>query len=481
MAEETGHNPNPFDFVPFCKEGPRLYTPDQLEKDQQIISGYLELQIKALTPVHIVGGITRDTECGQSSMYRQGSSPCIPASTIRGCLRSFIEAVTSGWVSQTNETYKEQHGKRHIGFNTYQNGRKPSYGGQPYGAEPAIDPAFRPPETYRGELDVASYLFGLVTTADNPHQEDNAKGFAAKGRVFVEDALLDENVLVREGYWVPDLGPRDQEAFFGGAHPSASNWWYMEPGFVKGRVARGHETAEFEGSRFRGRKFYYHQQPLTCIAEYEPGSWLYDERNGVEPYRVYLEAMEAQTTSQSFRVYFQSLPSKLLRLLVVSFLPGVNIRHKIGYAKALGYGSVELSLVDAQARIEQASPAVPRSLGSTRTINDWIEQGWYRPGHKELIDYVDCKALARLAMILGIQGMNDVIYTYPPYRLSNGGRDSTVFQKAIAWREIGDAGVNTAAPTKADAEKLWGTKRTINLELYQEKSNAWDIIRNRKP
>jgi hypothetical protein len=50
------HYPNPFDFVPF-PAAPILRTEEQFDALGEKLSGYLELEIKALTPVHVVGRV----------------------------------------------------------------------------------------------------------------------------------------------------------------------------------------------------------------------------------------------------------------------------------------------------------------------------------------------------------------------------------------------------------------------------------------
>ncbi len=107
------HNPNPFDFVPFARE-PKLLRPEDFDRMGRKISGYLDVTITALTPVHVVGTYQRGDGESQSRMYRQDGSPMIPAATIRGMLRAFIEALTSGWVSSATETYPKTYGQRHL-------------------------------------------------------------------------------------------------------------------------------------------------------------------------------------------------------------------------------------------------------------------------------------------------------------------------------------------------------------------------------
>ena len=80
----------------------------------------------------------------------------------------------------------------------------------------------------------------------------------------------------------------------GGAKPSASNWWYFEPSEVwkrnlydkdgyplLDRSGRPQQVAEFIGDHLRGRKFYYHQDPVACVKMYHPDSnyWAYSKNH----------------------------------------------------------------------------------------------------------------------------------------------------------------------------------------------------------
>jgi CRISPR/Cas system CSM-associated protein Csm3 (group 7 of RAMP superfamily) len=86
------HYPNPFDFVPFTS-APILRAEEQFDALGEKFSGYLELEIKALTPVHVVGRVEGGAAEHKSFFFRQSGLPCIPASSIRGCLRAFTEAL----------------------------------------------------------------------------------------------------------------------------------------------------------------------------------------------------------------------------------------------------------------------------------------------------------------------------------------------------------------------------------------------------
>lgn len=413
------HNPNPFDFVPFA-EKPLLKHESEFDAMGEMYSGYLELRIKALTPIHVVGyqepcdEDCKDHKDRKSFMYRQGEDACIPAGTIRGCLRSFVEALTSGWVSQANNEYKKEYKKRHIGFRTFE-----AHPGteQP----PAVDPQYKP-KPLQGEdplLDVASYLFGIVVEKEGT-QEIAHESLARKSRVWVEDAYIANPNLDDDSYWVPDIYGT---AFMGGAKPSASSWWYLKPkpGLSRKRVVnrRGrHEVAEFLGDKFWGRKFYFHQDPEKCVRYYEPQNktWPYPKDNFC---KVHIECLRPTTSTNTFRIYVDRIPRQILMLLVMSIFPGHNIRHKIGYGKPYGFGSIEFLLEGAHMRIDGKDQRIPSELENYQEqISVWQNLSWDKTRMTAAgltLDLIDENVLKHLAMILGWIDFDKILFTYPPF------------------------------------------------------------------
>ena len=461
------YNPNPFDFVPLPSE-PWLYEREYLDKMGAKVSGYLEVDMKTLTPVHIVGSLQRSHGKARSAMVQQDGTYMIPAASIRGMLRAFIEALTGGWLSQVNETYAKDYRKRHVGFNLFEKYRDRNGRISP----PAVNPAFCPPRRPSDLLDIASYLFGIVT---EPEEKD-AEPLVLKSRVWVEDALIDANDLVQNQYWVPDIA--SEEAFMGGAHPSASNWWYFEPAEIWKRSVHHLELAEFVGRKLRGRKFYYHQNPVGTMRYYAPGGeWAYPD--GFQ--RVWLEAMEAGTTTQTFRIYVDRIPMKLVALLELALTPGKTIRHKLGYGKAYGYGSVAFSVKRSHLRTVMRG-TLPNSLDVYQfKLNDWNKK---LVTDLHLDDLIDKNALKWLARVLGWEDNSPLLFTYPRYA-------SGEFKTPVKWRDFqnkvskvmkvtGSVSVNAKQAWRV-AEALFDIKKPIHFRYYQEHGKGWDIIANRKP
>jgi len=487
------HNPNPFDFVPFTDK-PFLQTPEEFAKLGEPLSGYLELKLKALTPVHIVGYQQPDAKEGQSFMYRQDGRPCIPAATIRGCLRAFLEALTSGWVSQATAEYLKVPGpyhpkKRHIGFRTfdyYVNEGKTMRRTSP----PAVNPDFRSSIRADHMIDVASYLFGMVIEPESGQVVHEA--LARKAKVWVEDAFVDEAMLIKDKHWAPDIKHATQDAFMGGAKPSASNWWYLQPAEVWRRhvnTPMGPQiAAEFVGERFWGRKFYYHQDPDRCRQYYHPQNrnWNYSPDRPFYP--IQLECLEQDNSSETFRVYLDKVPESLAALLVLCLLPGVNMRHKLGYGKAYGYGSIEFDLQTARLRHDDGTPRLPATLSDLKPkAQEWLALAWHRERlaanglHNPILDW---QALAHLARILGTQNFDKLLFTYPPFTKKNF-MQPVLFEQ---WEDNAPNGIQVNSQTRvlgvqaqAIAASLFEIKRPIHFQYYQKKAKDWKMIESRTP
>ncbi|MDQ1261074.1 MAG: hypothetical protein QG575_255 [Euryarchaeota archaeon] len=474
------HYPNPFDFVPF-PSAPILRTEKQFDALGEKFSGYLELEIKALAPVHVVGSVEGDASENRSFFFRQNDQPCIPASSIRGCLRAFTEALTAGWVSQAQppEMYQKVYGRargmrnkgRHIGFCTLKDKND-------HGLPSAVNIAFKP-ELSDAKLDVASYLFGIVTEGKQTENKEQAR----KSKIWIEDAYLDPTSTSKEDYWIPDI--KIGNAFMGGAKPSASNWWYFKPAKIWKRNLSGTApVAEFVGENFRGRKFYFHQNPVKCIQKYDPknGEWSYPENKSHQStfHPIGLECMGPGKTTLRFRIYLDGVPRPLFSLLINILLPGEHIRHKLGYAKAYGYGSIEFILKSAKLRT--FGLGIPNALELQDVPGgNWDNKTLAKYG---IADFIDPEALVWLARILGWPP-EDLLFMYPQYKEHEFKQpiqySNFMHMTKIKMHASGMMKIKSTEQAQDIAEDLWSLKRPIDFRLYQEKANNWDIIEQRRP
>jgi CRISPR/Cas system CSM-associated protein Csm3 (group 7 of RAMP superfamily) len=456
---ELDHKPNPFDFVPFPEGGPKLFDKTELDSAGEHYSGYLEMKLTAKTPIHIVGKQDPEkgkagTKIAKSHFYREGGVPCIPGSSIKGMLRSFIEALTNGWVSQAQEKpYEKIKDKRFIGFSNYETVDS---------IRPAIPHGFVPEPSDRN-LDVASYLFGYVDSA----KKSNSDSSALKGKVIVEDALCRKDDL--QDHELIDI---EGDAFMGGPHPSATSWWYLRPKEVRKRNV----SSVYVGEGYWGRKFYYHQAPKECIAYYaDSTAW--------KTYKYKISCLQ-EGKSSTFRLYINRVPRHLLGLLCMSLCPGDTIRHKLGYGRAYGYGSVEFEITGAQLRKEKKADW-PEALEDMKDmVNKILEKKWLSEDFK---DFIHPESLNSLARILGWVPGDNIVFTYPPFTKTNFKTPVTFgqFKKACTSAKINQDIVNgkplSPGQPVAIVEKLWHTKKTIHLPLYQARAKGYSKIKARRP
>ena len=338
------HNPNPFDFVPFAEE-PTLKTIEEWMSFGEPRTGRITVEMKALTPVHIVGEQPMSgNNIQKSRFYRRGDKHYIPGSSMRGLLRAFVEAACNGWASQLTPYYEQEKTKHTYGFKVV-NSETPEKTkiSKLLSNNPSIDQRFCIPPSAEKGIDLASFLFGYI-----PGKSDDKNQFnpAWKGRITIDDAEVAKSQLSfgtkKQPHEIPDLN--DSDAFMGGPHPSASSWWYQYPHAIeKDEIPTSHNRAvtiyRFIGSGFRGRKFYFHQDPVKSIQAYKNIlKW-----NLLNFFPV--QCLEKGNCT-TFDIFFNNIPEQLFKILLFALEPGKRIRHKIGYGKAHGYGSIEFTIKD---------------------------------------------------------------------------------------------------------------------------------------
>lgn len=471
------HHPNPFDFVPLTRS-PRLRPGSFYDDLGAPVTGYMDVSLKALTPVHVVGYLNPSKGDAKSYIYETDGMPCVPGSTIRGCLRSFVEALTAGWISQANEEYTSKKGaSRSISFRTFEKYKDKKKG---YTASAAVDSSFKPAFHSEGEIDLASYLFGMVIESSEKEDATHSD-LARKSRIWIEDAHVEPEYVHWGKYIVPDIKGK---SFMGGANPSASNWWYFFPEKIRKKTSNRGESAEFVGGRFRGRKFYFHQDPSQCLRYYAE-NWAYSR----DPSEIKIECIEPERTCRPFRIYFEKIPRPLMALFYLVLAPGKHIRHKLGYGKAYGYGSVEFDVRALKFREHREQTRIPSRLEDhNELLAHWSGLTWdaevlNREGL--MPDLIDWEALNHLAKILSRENCEELIFVYPQFR-------PTEFKQVVKVRIAQDAMRNVGRPIHMNqvldpvdarriAERLWATKKTIHFELYQEKSKGWNLVQDRKP
>lgn len=487
------HHLNPFDFVPFANETPDLKTVEQWRSldPQGVVTGYFELQIEASTPVHIVGRQDNATSNGhklsQSHFCRRGNQALIPGSSIRGLLRAFIEAACNGWASQMTPHYEKKPSVRHVGFRVIKDSGETAAQTTKLNVDErlgvALPAKFAPVVASDNKVDLASFLFGYVSPQSN----------AWRGAVRIVDALIPIDTLAFAGpagsYLIPDI---DDSAFMGGPKPSASSWWYMHPHSVRLRRTSKGATSEFIGQGFRGRKFYYHQNPQRCVAWYggrnASGKPNWPTREAHPLYTYPVECLPAGAKTQAFRAYFEEIPEACLQLLLWALSPGNRLRHKIGYGKAYGYGSIAIETVGGSFRASRFSdPPLQPILARKDAIHAAL---WHREqlGNQGVGGFLHWPSLEKLAKILWWDENSSLLFTYPPFK--DGGflpsvrpnqltdllpdKDAEDFERGapIGLKKRGDILARKLAENNL--------RPALHFDVYQRNSSDFAAVDNRK-
>ena len=497
------HKPNPFDFVPFVESGPSLYPMKEFVTSDNLMTGYLTVCIKALTPVHIVGdqnavasdpknkskkNSKQDYRITSSSFFRRKGTAFIPSSTIRGCLRSFIETATNGWVSQFTPNYEKERQKHKYGFKvdgtvTVQNPKLfdtqiPS----------ALNEQYILPREVSDAIDVSSFLFGYTP-------ED---GKARQGRIVIEDAPINiAGIDEHKTSKVPDIL---HSAFMGGPHPSASSWWYQYPYQIRlsTLIVNGasKEGVDFIGSGYRGRKFYFHQNPEDCVKLYPVEENFLSSSTEHPVYPIPIECLKSGSATDDFRIYFEEIPEPLLKILILALTPGSpeitqgvpTLRHKLGYGKAYGYGSIEFIITGGKIRGE--SSGSPEVGYIKRLQNEVISSLWDFNKFKAIgiENYLHKESLEGLARILWFDPSESTLYQYPPFGDGGFKPGITEHQLKEVLDKISEEQLTrdkmimvSRVVGKNLARKLYqtGCRKALHFKVYQENSDNYQKIQQR--
>jgi len=468
------HYPNPFGFVPFAQESPTLKSTDEwLKIDEKLVTGYLNYQITALTPIHIVGQQQAEGKgcIKKSYFYRRNEKICIPGTSIRGMLRKFIEAVCNCWASQITPYFLTEKNHRNLAFMVIDS--KDEFikkdGKVDTDLKFSLSEEFYPQSDNQGKIDLASFLFGFIPN----------KGIGWKGRIRFEDAEISKSNLT-DKCKMPDI---TGDAFMGRPNPSAKTWWYHKPFGIRRRkktvllnnTERTFDVPDFIGSGYRGRKFYFHQNPNSCVEEYT--------HNWPSIYEFDLECLEATKKSNVFRIYFEEIPLRLLYLIIWALAPAYNLKHKMGYGKAYGYGSVHFDLVGC--KFNSLAYSKIDTLDNTSFFNELKDINWSNQTLQEkgIMEFIHYDTFKKLSHILYYEEPLNYIFTYPKF--SEEG-----FLPVVRMRDLKDVLNDLVIPksfvsgimelTEDEAYKIAkrlsqkGIKPALHFEVYQNSANGYN-------
>lgn len=349
--------PNPYGFVPLeDKETQRVWW---LEAENNIASyrpdrysGRITCVLHPETPIFVHGQEQQGKK--RRGFFQIAGRPGIPASSLKGVIRSIYEIVTDGCLSSLSQEYRGGRGSIQI------NKRLPS--------------AYLPCHDLK-VLCPACLLFGMVE--QNISGEQQARGLA--GRLSFSDA----KPIRVNAQW------RNMPAAGGGPQPRHGTFYFQRQG---------------EGGVL-GRKLYYHHR------DYEETLLLYGDGG-----RPGLMQVEMHSGDFRFDIDFVNLTETELNYLCYTLLLEDTIRHHLAYGKAYGLGSARIRIQNIDLLRGPGQTAVTRFLSlspeKTPSIDANVHAGL---GKKQWLKRSDGgKAYTEFSRILAWPGVD--LYQYPTYQ-----------------------------------------------------------------
>jgi len=309
----------PYDFVPFSPNSPNTSSPTGHDVYSGT-SGILKCTLTALTPLLVKGSDTGTG--GRRTPYyplENGRyTPIVPGTSLKGMVRSVFEVLTNSCVGLAAE------GKRLV-------------------------PSSHEKCPHRGALCPACRTFGYL-------KEGDEGGNVHRGLVNIGQATLQNDASRRTpALHLPALYGPNVTIDQGGRRVTNTRYY-------------GSEDAP------NGRKFYLHHRAFD------------DEFPHATQRRDYVEPLE-EGAELAFEVAFENLSSRLLTALVASLTLSDNaktgsgrekVRHKLGYGKPVGLGSVDIEIVratldaDPEQRYQQFDTSPGQKTG--QELAEWVEE-----------------------------------------------------------------------------------------------------------
>ena len=293
------HFPNPYDFVPLESGPDRSAKWRSQENAGQGLTGKITCELTVLTPL-FVGAVQPESQ-GQQVQYvpvRYGDTPVLPASALKGMLRSVMEAASNSCLGVLSVSYKDV-------------GKVTDSMAKGYRSCIRI-----------GELCPVCALMGMTEETADGSQE---KGNALAGRVLITDAQPVEGKLPTP---TPVTLParKDQRGKvvpIGSPKPSHKLFYFDTNG------------------QLLGRKFYYRTAKWRETIQKNTGIF---QKALKDDFRTIGLTAITPTSVFSFDIYFNNLSPSELDLLVYGLALEEGACHHLGYAKPFGLGSVQIEI-----------------------------------------------------------------------------------------------------------------------------------------
>lgn len=353
---------NPYDFVPIdWSQRPERHKPvwhHQLVKNgTQLFSGSMEVDIYVETPLFIAnsGATSTNPERPAQSMQNSRNQYIIPGSSLKGMLRSVVETLSNGCLTLYDGDYE----KRRVHY------------------ENRIHEDFQHCRNTK-ELCIACRIFGMLKG-----------GNIFLGKVNIGDAVSYPGKV------------------------SLSNPLYTA---VLVEPKPRHEAFYLDARRqyISGRKFYFHHAQDQLLTSH---GLRYFGKNP-DPANRYIQPLEPES-SLHFRIDFTSLEPEEFDALLLAITLEENMRHKIGYGKPIGLGSVELrpvslTLIDYSTRYTsfgQSDAKGGKTLYQGNSL--WTEVIYKRIDNTFMKQHVSQEAIKALRRIWGWPPDPNTDYYYP--------------------------------------------------------------------
>lgn len=477
---------NPFDFVPL-PIGPKPLTEKVLNEKRY--EGYLTYSIEVLTPVHISNKIN-STGNGNNLHYskryfqrnKENGDPVIPASSIRGMIAAFIEAITGsdfGALTIGDEgkgPYAKKYQERHVGFKM-QSGDNPN---STHDDKRKFERNVTLPNGFaqRKVEDIARFMFGYVSEKEKEGEVITSKENAQKGRLIFEDVVLSRDIQMIDKKAWDVLGT----AAMGSPNPRANVAWYFTAGKPRIRdVNRGRfRVWEILADKVRGRKFYFHQDPDRCFNYYKqywkkPHSekLVKNSENWVPLVDYDVESIMPSQIISNGRIDYKDMPLSLIKLLLFSLELEPALAHKLGGLKPFGFGSIIIRVNELNYR------AIDDVFNNWNTTRDELEK-------LKIDELQDKKAIMWLNRILHFPDKaekGDFIFVYPPYRQEIGPGYLRQFrlnpsEYKLSAHQKGFAQPEMVRDSKTPPLPGKSTKTTLFFDVYQKNASNFNKVMN---
>ncbi len=354
---------NPYDFAridwskPPERHRPAWHHLLVSRSEQRLYSGRLDVDVYTETPLFIVDPrvVSPDPRKPAESIKNKQGEYIVPGSSLKGMLRCVVETLGNGCLTLFDGSY-ERGGKINYKREVPDNFQRCNDNSQ---------------------LCIACRIFGMLS--------ERGRGVFL-GKVNIGDARVypDQVHLYDPIYTKPLMEPKPHHASF-----------YLDK----------------DRKHIAGRKYYFHHSP-----DYPPLTEKGLIRFGNTPANRYIRPLDYDTKFH-FSLDFTNLEADEFAVLLLAIALEKDMRHKIGYGKPLGLGSISLSptsltLVDYTKRYTQPDS----ERGKQTYAGDAL---WYLI--YEHVDAFNETKLARLAMddlrrIWRWPPDPDVDYYYPSKR-----------------------------------------------------------------